>query len=261
MQATGDILRWDGAELIRLYDGAVRFGQDFFPDPRGTALPDEVVLPVQAYLLRRPGDAPLLIDTGSGALYGDKGGRVARALAALGLAPDDIGDLVLTHLHGDHCGGLLSDGYAASRLHVGAVEADYWAAQDHAASARVLAENASRIRRAQDGEEIAPGVRVWGLPGHTPGQIGLVIDDRVGVVGDMLHRADIQLADPRIATKFDVDPAQAVATRLAALERIAAEGWVFCAGHARLPGQEEGATGQPFLRLQRAGTGWQAVAA
>ncbi|WP_158589752.1 MBL fold metallo-hydrolase [Gemmobacter lutimaris] len=261
MRVAGDSLRWDGAELIRLHDGAVQFGQDFFPDPRGATLPEAVVLPVQAYLLRRPGAAPVLIDTGSGALYGDKGGRVLGALAALGLAPEDIGDLVLTHLHGDHCGGLLSDLYTAARLHVGAVEADYWAAQDHAASGRVLSENADRIRLVQDGEEIAPGLRVWSLPGHTPGQIGLVIDNRVAVVGDMLHRADIQLPDPRIATKFDVDPAQAVATRLAALKRIAAEGWAFCAGHARLPGQEQGAHGLPFLRLEPAGEGWRAVAA
>ena len=259
MRVEGGSLIWPGRRLSVLYDGTVRFGADFFPDPRGAEVPDSVALPVQAYLLQADGQAPVLIDTGSGALYGASGGRVVGALAALGLAPGDIGTVFLTHLHGDHIGGLFAEGYGGARICLGAAEAAYWATQDHPA-AGLLAREAGRITPMAEGDELMPGVRLWGLPGHTPGQMGLVIDGQVAVLGDTLHRADIQLPDPQIATKFDVDSALATATRKAALARIAAEGMVFCAGHARLPGREETPEGLAFLRLQPQGAGYRAVA-
>lgn len=260
MQVDGTSLVWPGRCLICLYDGTVRFGADFFPDPRGATVPDSVALPVQAYLLQTDGAAPLLIDTGSGTLYGAAGGGVAPALAAMGVTPGDIGAVFLSHLHGDHIGGLLDQTYPKARLYLSAAEARYWSTQDHPA-ARLLAENAARITQLADGDTIAPGLRVWSLPGHTPGQAGLVIDDQVAVVGDIMHRADIQLPDPMINTKFDLDPEQARQTRHSALAQIAAQGLVFCGGHIRAAGQEDTQDGQAFLRLHPDGSGWRAVPA
>ena len=257
MRVEGNSLVWSGRRLTCLHDGMVRFGADFFPDPRGAQVPDSVALPVHAYLLQSDGTAPMLIDTGSGALFGAAGGGVAPALAALGVAPGDIGAVFLTHLHGDHIGALVGGGFAQAQLVLTAAEARHWTGRDHAA-ARLLAAEAGRITTLDDGDAVAPGLQVWALPGHTPGQAGLVIDGRVAVVGDMIHRADIQLPDPMIATKFDVDPALACTTRKAALARIAEQNLVFCGGHARAPGQEELAEGLAFLRLQAAGAGWKA---
>ncbi|MGL4280386.1 MAG: MBL fold metallo-hydrolase, partial [Albidovulum sp.] len=252
MRVEGDRLIWPGGELIRLHDGELGFGPDFIPDPRGREPLQDYVLPVQAYLLRRPGAAPLLIDTGSGVLDGPTCGGLGAALAGHGLAPEDIGAVAFTHFHGDHRGGLLSLGFGDAPLHVSGAEVDYWAGRDHPA-AQVLADHARRITRVSDGDMVAPGVRVWALPGHTPGHSGFIIDDRIAVVGDLLHRADFQLADPRIATKFDVDPAEATRTRIAALGRIATGDLVLCGGHLRLPGQEAGPEGSPFLRLDATG--------
>ena len=90
------------------------------------------------------------------------------------------------------------------------------------------------------------------------GSVGLVIDGRIAGVGDILHRADLQLADPELSTRFDIDPALGRASRKAALARIAAEDMVVCGGHMRLPGQEEDPLGAAFLRLAAKGEGWAA---
>jgi glyoxylase-like metal-dependent hydrolase (beta-lactamase superfamily II) len=229
------------------------FGRDLFPDPRGVVLPERLVLPVQAYLLMRDGQPPVLIDTGSGAAEGG----VAVALQALGVDRGDIGTVIFTHLHGDHRGGYLAGGYERAMVVLSRGEADYWGGQDHPAR-QVLELAGKKLVLVEDCEEPMPGLRVWSLPGHTPGHAGLVIDGRIAMVGDILHRADLQLADPELSTRFDVDPALARVTRKAALARIAAEDMVVCGCHMRLPGQEEAPMGAGFLRLAAKGDGWTA---
>ena len=253
MRVGANRINWDGGSLHCLYDGAVAFGRDLFPDPRGAVLPETITLPVQAYLLCRDGQAPLLIDSGSG---GAEAG-VALALQALGVDRDTIGTVVFTHLHGDHRGGYLAGGYERARVVLSRGEAGYWGGQDHPAR-QVLELAGERLVLVEDADEPVPDLRVWALPGHTPGHVGLVIDGRIAVVGDILHRADLQLADPELSTRFDVEPAVARVTRKAALARIAAEDMVICGGHMRLPGQEEDPMGAAFLRLAAKGDGWTA---
>lgn len=253
MRVGANRIDWDGGSLHCLFDGEVAFGRDLFPDPRGVVVPERLALPVQAYLLLRDGQPPVLIDTGSG---GSEGG-VALALQGLGVDRGEIGTVVFTHLHGDHRGGYLAGGYERARVVLSRGEADYWGGQDHPAR-QVLELAGERLVLVEDGDEPVPGLRVWALPGHTPGHVGLVIDGRIAVVGDILHRADLQLADPELSTRFDVEPAVARVTRKAALARIAAEDMVVCGGHMRLPGQEEDPTGAAFLRLAAKGEGWTA---
>jgi glyoxylase-like metal-dependent hydrolase (beta-lactamase superfamily II) len=254
MRIDGDRLVWPDGVLTRLNDTVLRFDASLFPDPGEAVIPETIALPVHAYLFQRPGMAPVLIDTGEG---GADGGGVARALERIGVTRGDIETVVFTHLHGDHRGGYLAGGYHAARVCLSDAEAAYWSGQDHPAN-QVLAMAAGRAQTMQDGDEVVPGLRVWALPGHTPGHIGLVIDDQIAVVGDLLHRADLQLADPDLATLYDVDPALATLTRRAALAEISARAMVLCGGHIRMPGQEDTPDGAPFLRLSAAGRGWQA---
>ena len=253
MRALGDRMVWPGGALTCLKDTVLYFGADLFPDPRGASVPDNIALPVHAFLLQRDGVAPVLIDTGEGGAHGG----ISRTLAALGVARGDIGTVIFTHLHGDHHGGYLAGGYDGAKVCVSEAEARFWAAQDHPAN-QVLALAAGRTRLAKDGDEVVPGVRVWTLPGHTPGHIGVVIDNRIAVVGDLLHRADLQLADPDLATRYDVDRAQATRTRRTALAEIARRAWVVCGGHIRMPGQKDRPDGAAFLRVSDADRGWQA---
>jgi hypothetical protein len=80
MRVGANRIDWDGGSLHCLFDGEVAFGRDLFPDPRGVVVPERLVLPVQAYLLLRDGQPPVLIDTGSGGV----GGRGGPCLAGLG---------------------------------------------------------------------------------------------------------------------------------------------------------------------------------
>jgi glyoxylase-like metal-dependent hydrolase (beta-lactamase superfamily II) len=255
MRIQGNRMEWPGGALTCLNDGAQHFGQDFFPDPRGAVLPDVITLPVHAFVLQRQGADPVLIDTGQGEPHG-----VASALDRVGIGRDKIGTVVFTHLHGDHRGGYLAGGYETAQVYVSAAEADFWSGQNHPAH-EVLNRAGPLLQLCRDGDEIVAGLRVWHLPGHTPGHIGLILEDRIAIVGDLLHRADLQLGDPDLATRYDIAPSIAAATRKTALARIDQQGLVMCGGHIRVPGHEASQEGAPFLRISRAGHGWQAKSA
>lgn len=254
--------RTDQAEVFCLADGASDFGAQVFPgvdpetlDRRLAAAGDSTIRTAFNAFLIRQGDALTLVDTGYGALAGDKGGQLPARLAALGVAPGDIGTLVFTHLHGDHCGGALVDGmpaYPAARVMMHAAELAHWTDRD-APAARVIAAHAGRIATVAEGDAVAPGVTVWDLPGHTPGHIGLRIGAGLVIVGDIFHSAALQLPAPETATIYDVDPALATRTRKAALAEIAARDLVLTGGHAIDP--------LKFARLRADGEGYRAIAA
>ena len=251
----------DVAEVFCLADGGTDFGAQVFPavDPETLAMrlaaagDSTIRTSFNAFLIRQ-GDALTLVDTGYGALAGDKGGQLPARLAALGVAPGDIGTLVFTHLHGDHCGGALVDGvpaFPAARVLMHAAELAHWTDRD-APAGRVIAAHAGCIATVAEGDAVAPGVTVWELPGHTPGHIGLRIGAGLVIVGDIFHSAALQLPAPETATIYDVDPEMATRSRRIALAEIAAQDLVFTGGHAVDP--------QKFARLRVDGEGYRAIA-
>jgi glyoxylase-like metal-dependent hydrolase (beta-lactamase superfamily II) len=141
--------------------------------PPGLAGPDAVTLDVRAFLVST-GDGVVLVDTGM-----DPGGASLDAgLAQLGAAWSDVRDVVITHHHPDHTGGL-------DHVRAHAPDAAVWAG-DPVPSARPAGE----------GDRIG-GLRVVATPGHTEGHISLLdeqtgdlfIGDCVGTVGGRLVRA------------------------------------------------------------------------
>ncbi|MDP5367787.1 MAG: MBL fold metallo-hydrolase [Paracoccaceae bacterium] len=250
------------ADVFCLADGGADFGAQVFPgvDPETLALRlaaagDSTIRTAFNVFLIRQGDALTLVDTGYGRLAGDKGGLLPARLAALGVAPGDIGTLVFTHLHGDHCGGALvgdAPAFPAARVLMHAAELAHWQGRDDPGG-RVIAAHAGRIATVAEGDAVAPGVTVWELPGHTPGHIGLRIGAGLVIVGDIFHSAALQLPAPETATIYDVAPELATRTRKAALAEIAARDLVFTGGHAVDP--------LKFARLRADGEGYRAVAA
>jgi len=78
-------------------------------DGLGTTVP----MPVNAFLIDT-GQRIVLVDAGTGALkmFGEGLGRVPTNLRAAGYTPEQIDEIYLTHMHGDHVGGLTIDGRA-----------------------------------------------------------------------------------------------------------------------------------------------------
>ncbi|UMA66460.1 MBL fold metallo-hydrolase [Roseivivax marinus] len=139
------------------------------------------------------GDRRVLFDAGSGAGFMPTAGEITAGLDALGLAPDDITDLVFTHGHPDHLWGALDDFdeplFANARHVMAETEAAYWsdpatvdalgeARQSFAVgAARRIETLGDRLERVAEDAEVMPGLRLVPLPGHTPGHVGARITD------------------------------------------------------------------------------------
>ncbi|GAB4260523.1 MAG: MBL fold metallo-hydrolase [Pararhodobacter sp.] len=190
--------------------------------------------------LLRHDDRVVLFDAGSGPDFQPTAGFIADALDAVGLAPEDITHLVLTHGHPDHLWGLLDDFgdlyFPEAQIYMGQTEFDYWtdentvgtigqARQAFAVGAkRRLDEVADMITFFRDGEEILPGVAARATYGHSPGHMAFELRDgseSLMVVGDALGNPHVAFARPDWHTGSDQDAAVAAATRLSLLDQIA----------------------------------------
>jgi glyoxylase-like metal-dependent hydrolase (beta-lactamase superfamily II) len=224
-------------------------------------------LEVNAYLVRRAGQAPILIDAGAGARLGPTVGKLPAALAGIGVAPADIGTVLLTHLHGDHVGGLVDAQGQAMFPNAGivlhAAEAAFWLESAPGAGAdqqsvdlalHAVAPYRERMRLIEEGDVI-PGIGAVFLPGHTPGHTGYRIGDSgasVLIWGDLVNQPVVQSAFPEAGFFSDADSALAVRTRKALLSKAADENLLVAGMHIEFPG---------FARVVREGAGYRLVPA
>jgi glyoxylase-like metal-dependent hydrolase (beta-lactamase superfamily II) len=198
------------------------------------------------------GDRRIVIDTG----YGDRPdnplvGHLPESLAEVGVPLEEIDTVVISHPHGDHIGGATHGSGDEARLTFS--KARYWLSQadwDAASPPQVLAERAGladkllplaqtqRLELADGEREIAPGVRLLPLPGHTPGHMGVALtsgQETAIYVGDMIHHP-LQVEHPAWTPVFDALPAMARQTRAALLERARREGSLVLSYHLPWPG-------------------------
>jgi glyoxylase-like metal-dependent hydrolase (beta-lactamase superfamily II) len=208
---------------------------------------------VNAFLLERAGKLAL-VDTGSGNSMGPTLGGVPQNLRALGVAPERIETIFLTHLHPDHSNGLVDDAgnaiYPNAEVVLHETEAAFWLDRDEASGAterirRNIAKTAvttapyrSRMRTVRDGEAV-PDISALLLAGHTPGHTGWLIQsgkDSLLIWGDLVHLAAIQIARPDTGLVYDVDPQAACATRRRMFDRVAADKLVVAGAHLDFPG-------------------------
>ncbi len=243
-----------GLEIVPLLDGSARLPADQllrFTGPRddpwgphqGILEPDgSLALTMGGFLVRTAGRV-VLIDTGVGRIDNGvyRGGEFLSALTGAGVAPTEVTDVVLTHLHFDHVGWATQQGevvfeHATYRCH--AADWDHFVAgpDPEAGSVRKLSPIAGRLEPFTGDTAVAPGVNVRHAPGHTPGSAVVVISDgeaRAVLLGDAVH-CPVELLEDDWEAVMDVDPALAARTRLSLAREL--EGTDVPVAAAHFPG-------------------------
>ena len=169
---------------------------------------------ILAFLVKVSGNE-ILFDAGL------QDGHVAAELERSGFSPSGIKTILLTHLHPDHFGGLVSlDGKAQfpdAQIYVSKPEYDYWVNElKNENVINALALYSGKIHTFMFGDEVAAGVKAIDTTGHTPGHTSFLVEaggQRLIVAGDIIHFIEIQLPVPDVAVVYDVDPIKAVQSR------------------------------------------------
>lgn len=215
--------------------------------------PRDAETSINAFLIHT-GERLVLIDTGAGSLF-PTGGRLVQSLAAAGYVPEDITDVMITHIHGDHSAGLSRDGkrvFPNATVHVEGRDADFWLdagnAAKHPKHADFFAQamldlgpyqDSGRVRRFSAGSELVAGIRAVPAPGHTPGHSLYAVESegkKLLLWGDLIHDMEAQFHTPGVAISFDVDQTAAIAQRKLAMKEAAAKGYLVGAAHISFPG-------------------------
>src|SRR5215469_2922097 len=229
------------AQVVVANDGKT-FGLGASPREVGDVLraagapADRITLSVNT-LLVRTGRRVVLIDTGLGPQYH---GALLGSLKLAGVSPGDVTDVLITHPHPDHIGGLFDaqGGLAFPHATIRMARAA-WAWMQQKTTPAMVGAVAPRIQTFESGESVVPGVRSVPLPGHTPGHSGYEIisgRSRLIDIGDLAHSSIVSLARPQWAMEFDNDIGLARETRLKTLAALARSGTRVFAPHFPFPG-------------------------
>lgn len=208
-------------------------------------------------MLVKTGGKTVLVDTGNGPDAKPGAGRVSSHLRRMGIKPGGIDMVVITHLHGDHAGGLfdadLRDMASSADIVLSNVERDFWLGTPDlsasslndefkarmTANARKATDSAGKqLRAVKADEEIVPGLRLMHLPGHTPGHIGLKLTsgERSFVYfADAIHFGPLQFERPEWYVAFDADPKVAVQSRQELFAKLAEERTLVAGSHIAFP--------------------------
>ncbi|MBM2576922.1 MBL fold metallo-hydrolase [Jannaschia sp. Os4] len=180
----------------------------------------------------RTGDQVVLFDTGLNA------DGITAALESAGVAPGDVTTVVITHMHGDHVGGLMRDGeptFGDVRYVTGEAEMAAWREQGLPDNVAALED---RFELIADGAEVAPGLTAVAMFGHTPGMMGYRMssgDAQALLTADMTNHYVWSLAHPDWEVRFDMDKAAAAETRRRVLGMVADERMPMVGYHMPFP--------------------------
>ena len=206
----------------------------------------------------RSGSQTILVDAGLGLdpnLNLPRAGQLVKRLEAAGIDLGSVTDVVLTHMHMDHIGGLLVDGVKERmrpdlRIHVAAAEVEFWEAPDfthavmpqgfpdalRATAKRFAKEYRSQLRLFKDEHEVAPGVVARRTGGHTPGHSVVRMasgGDRLTFAGDAVFAVGFE--HPDWHNGFEHDPEEAARVRIRLLTELAETGELLVATHLPFP--------------------------
>lgn len=219
--------------------------------------PDAFDWPLNAVVVRS-GNQTILVDAGLGLdpnLHLPRAGQLVKRLAAAGIDLASVTDVVLTHMHMDHIGGLVVDGVKDQlrpdlRIHVAASEVAFWESPDfshtkmpegfpdalRATAKRFVKSYHNNLRTFDDEYELAPGVVARRTGGHTPGHCVVRVTsggEALTFAGDAVFAVGFD--QPDWFNGFEHDPEEAARVRTDLLKQLASTGELLVATHLPFP--------------------------
>jgi glyoxylase-like metal-dependent hydrolase (beta-lactamase superfamily II) len=269
-------------EVTALLDGTLELPVDklltnITPDKVNKALTanflkSPIETSVNAFLVNT-GTKLVMIDSGTGTMMGPTLGKLLTNLKASGYKPEQVDEIYITHMHGDHLGGITvgdKPAFPNAVIRAGKADGEYWLSQanmDKAPEAMKLFFKGAQTMlkpymaankyKPIDGAdvELVPGVRAINTAGHTPGHTIYSIEskgERMLFLGDLMHVAAVQFPDPSVTIQFDSDSKAAAAARKKVFADAAAKGSYLAVAHISFPGIGH-------IRAEGAGYAWVAA--
>ncbi|SFC02781.1 MBL fold metallo-hydrolase [Tropicimonas isoalkanivorans] len=187
---------------------------------------------------------PTVVRTASEVILFDTGLNpegIATALQEAGTSADDVTHVVITHMHGDHIGGLMKDGaptFANAAYLTGEREYDHWADSGNEGFEGMVKPLAEQMTFLKDGDSVTSGITAVAAFGHTPGHMTYMLEsgnDQLLLAADLANHYVWSLAYPDWEVKYDSDKAAAAESRRRILGMLAADKVPFVGYHMPFP--------------------------
>lgn len=226
---------------------------------RNFASTDHIELGINILVIKSK-DRTILLDSGCGANFGELSGGLIKNLLKAGINPEDVTDVVITHAHPDHIGGLTGTDnqllFPKAKVYLSRIEHDFWLSENPDFSKSKLTDQqlikfvkdvakkninalGEKLHLFEDGDTLLDCITMQLAPGHTPGHCVAKIfsnGESLYHIADLVHSAALVVAHPEWGFEGDSNFNQAVQTRRKVMNELAESRSLIFSYHLPWPG-------------------------